>query len=431
MNTKKIQKEIKDYPLMKEEENHCFSSTEFSNLEETQNYDEINSILKTHNLICHRNSKNIEKNILKPKRFFSMTPEIKSIVLSNMEHQLLKKNDQKKQKLFDLSFEELKNVKIEKKENFNFKQMTSLQKTSKKNSIILKEKHKSQDHAIITNPKIKEIEEEIMIWKNKLKNQENEHLIEINQLKNFSNEGKDELQFFAEENKKVKDMIEELNKEKYLVLNSNANSYKKLGDFQILKKETLAEIQHNEDVLLKSLIELEREYGELEKNAQNPEIDEIDNILEKNPNKRIEFLEKENRKLQHEIIDWSKQYAQMEKNKIDERKLNFEMKYIESDLTKQISKIKSCHSSIQNELKNQIFGLEEKILQKNNNNKYFSLVEEEKKTTHEKRLNITSANKNKNFISNFCAKKKMRALDVFPQEKKKKDPEIKRPQFKF
>lgn len=432
MNTKKIQKEIKDYSLIKEEDNHYFSSTDFSNLEENQNENEINSILKTHNLICHKNSKNIKKNILKPKFFFSMTPEIKSILLSNMEHQLLKKNDHKKQKLFDLSFEELKNVKIENKENFDLIKMTTFQKNPARKSLILKEKQKSQDHTIIINPKIKEIEEEIIVWEKKLKNQENEHLIEISQLKNFSNENQDEIQFFAEENKKLNDMIKELNNEKYKILNSNAYEYKELEDFRILKKETLAEIKLNEELLLNNLKDLEQEYREIEKNMHNVEFDEMDNILQKNPNKRIEFLEKENQKLQHEIIDWSKQYTQMEKNKVDERKLNFEMKYIESDLTKQISKIKNYHSSIQNELRNQILIMEDKIFQKKNNNKFFSLVEENKKITNEKRLNQTSINKNKNFISNFCAKKKMRALDVFPlQEKKKKDPEMNKPHFKF
>lgn len=291
-----------------------------------------------------------------------------------------------------------------------------------------------QKNKNISGAKIKELEFELAELKQKYEIIEKEHNNEMVHLKVFlknsqisgestNNQPSDErqnelsklnekLELLISENNKINHYIAQFSQEITFLKNSNP-LYKERHEYLKNYIKNVEEPFKSKEIFLNNEIaKAELHLKDLIKansdQIKNNKFDPLESLILSSsmltitPEKKIEFLTNENKKIEEEIQKWKIQYWNLEKKAKKKENMNPELKYTEMDLNDIISKVNKKHINTQNELINKMNVLENEInkLSRKNPITLRQLVSPEKKKDekeHQQNLkkNIQSEKKDK------------------------------------
>lgn len=275
----------------------------------------------------------------------------------------------------------------------------------RKNSEILKIEQKPKEIPIHFNPflknpppqnnenssilkNIKELESELSEWKLKYEILEKEHLAEMSELKVFLKNSQisdstnhitsnnqnvlsklnEKLEVLKLENDKINNLIREILNEINFLNRTNPILKERHENFQRIFSRIEQTYQQAEQNLQNEITASENELNLLKESSNMSQLEPFESLIINNstiivpPEKKIEFLENENKKLENEIESWKIQYRSLEKKvKINESLNNPELKYTEIDLKDIVNKVNRNYFNTQNELLNKMTVLEIEI----------------------------------------------------------------------
>lgn len=250
-----------------------------------------------------------------------------------------------------------------------------------------------QRNKSISATKIKEMESELAELKQKYEVIEKEHNNEMVHLKVFlknsqvsgestNNQASDErqnelsklnekLEILMSENNKINHYISQFMQEITFLKNSNPLFKERHEYLQNYIRNVEEQFKSQEIFLNNEIAKAELHLKDLIKTnsdqIKNSKFDPLESLIFSSqmmpitPEKKIEFLANENKKIEEEIQKWKIQYWSLEKKAKKKENMNPELKYTEMDLNDIISKVNKKHINTQNELINKMNVLENEI----------------------------------------------------------------------
>ena len=315
-----------------------------------------------------------------------------------------------------------------------------IQIPQKFNPFLKKQENNAQEKMI--SAKIRGLETEVQDWKNKCELLEKEHITEMAQLKTFlKNSHLDSANNIPAKETETEHELIKLNERFHILMaeNEKINSIvnQLISEINYLKKTspTLKErhdyffkvfskvqesYESNEKKLLSEITSRENELNILKESSK---VSLFESLIINNssmiaaPEKKIEFLENENKKLEGEIENWKVQYWNLEKKvKKNELNINPELKYTEIDLKEILNKVNRQHFHTQNELLNKMNVLEHEIknLSRKNINIYENPINLKQLASPDKNFEAKTIKnqQNQQIIKNAQSEKKSKTNNI-------------------
>ena len=252
------------------------------------------------------------------------------------------------------------------------------------NPFIRKDQEQREKGQLIA--RINELDGDLMDWKQKCEALEKEHTVEMGELRglmkssqpivneNESTNNQDlvsmneRLDVLIRENEKINGLIMQIRQEIIGITQRNP-VLRDRNEYYLRNLRRFEEnCGSNEQNLLNAVKNMENEVRTLRESMKNSRIDMIDSMTMNNssmivpPEKRLEFLDGENKKLESEIENWRIQYWNLEKKvKKNELEMKPDLKYTEMDLQEILNKVNRQYSQTRNELMSKMNVLEVEI----------------------------------------------------------------------
>lgn len=255
------------------------------------------------------------------------------------------------------------------------------------NPFLRRDQEQREKGQLIT--RMNELEGDLIDWKQKCEALEKEHAVEMGELRGLMkssqpmvNENEtttnqdnqdlvsmnERLDVLMRENEKINGLIMQIRQEIIGITQRNP-VLRDRNEYYLRNLRRFEEnCSSNEQNLQTAVKNMENEVRTLRDSMKNSRIDMIDSMTMNNssmivsPEKRLEFLDGENKKLESEIESWRIQYWNLEKKV---RKNEFEMKpdlkYTEMDLQEILNKVNRQHTQTRNELISKMNVLEVEI----------------------------------------------------------------------
>ena len=252
------------------------------------------------------------------------------------------------------------------------------------NPFIRKDQEQREKGQLIA--RINELDGDLIDWKQKCEALEKEHAVEMGELRglmkssqpivneNETNNNQDlvsmneRLDVLIRENEKINGLIMQIRQEIIGITQRNP-VLRDRNEYYLRNLKRFEEnCGSNEQNLLNAVRNMENEVRTLRDSMKNSRIDMIDSITMNNssmivpPEKRLEFLDGENKKLESEIESWRIQYWNLEKKvKKNEFEMKPDLKYTEMDLQEILNKVNRQHTQTRKELISKMNVLEVEI----------------------------------------------------------------------